>query len=104
MSNTLILACPTLRYELERSLKEQNAKARIEYLPQRLHSEPEKMHEYLQSKIDSLQNVGRVVLCVSSCGGSTAGLAASTAEIVVPRTRDFSNILKWVTGDIHEVQ
>ncbi len=97
MTNTLILACPTLGYELERSLQEQNTKAKVEYLPQRLHSEPEKMHEYLQSKIDSLQNVDRVVLCVSSCGGSTAGLLASTAEIVVPRTRDCLDIL--LSGD-----
>ena len=93
MSDTLILACPTLRYELEKSLQEQNTEAKVEYLPQRLHSEPEKMHEFLQSKLDSLQNVDRVVMCVSSCGGSTAGLLASTVEIVVPRTRDCLDIL-----------
>ena len=97
MANTLIMACPTLRYELEKSLKEHNSGAKIEYLPQRLHSEPEKMHDYLRGKIDSLQGVERVVLCVSSCGGSTAGLTAYTAELVVPRTRDCLDIL--LSGD-----
>ena len=49
MEDAVILACPALRYELEKSLKEKNAGTIVEYLPQRLHSEPEKMHDYLQS-------------------------------------------------------
>ena len=48
IADMLILACPTIRYELEQSIKEQNSKARVEYLPQSLHSEPNKMHDYLQ--------------------------------------------------------
>ncbi len=93
IADMLILACPTIRYELEQSIKEQNSKARVEYLPQSLHSEPNKMHDYLQKKIDCMQGFERVVLCVSSCGGSTAGLMASTAEIILPRTRDCLDIL-----------
>ena len=48
---------------------------------------------YLQRRIDGLQGTKRAVLCVSSCGGSTAGLLASSTELVVPRTRDCLDIL-----------
>lgn len=97
MDDTVILACPTLRYELERALQESSAGFRVEYLPQRLHSEPEKMHEHLQERIDGLQEAQRVVLCVSNCGGSTAGVLASSVELILPRTRDCLDIL--LSGD-----
>ena len=93
MAETVIFACPTLRYELEEALREHSSRMRVEYLPQKLHSEPKEMHDYLQQKIDGLQDASRAVLCVSSCGGSTAGLLATKGELVIPRTRDCLDIL-----------
>ena len=91
--NTIILACPTLKGELLAALKEAQSTSLVYFLPASLHSDPKKLHSYVQDFIDRLYNVDRVVLCVSGCGGGTTGLVATTAELILPRTRDCVDIL-----------
>ena len=97
MPKTVILSCPTLRGELQAALTEASSEAVVYFLPRTLHSDPKELHAYLQDKIDRFYNVDRIVLCVSGCGGGTAGLRASSAELVVPRTRDCLDVL--LSGD-----
>lgn len=91
--NSIILTCPTLKGELLKALEEEHKQTPVFFLPRELHSNPDKLREYLQEFIDRLHNVDRVVLCVSGCGGGTTGLKATTAELVVPRTRDCVDVL-----------
>ena len=93
MFQTVILSCPTLKGELQAALAEASSKAAVYFLPRRLHSDPEELREYIQNMIDSFYNVRRIVLCVSGCGGGTAGLRATSAELISPRTRDCLDIL-----------
>ena len=93
MPKTVILSCPTLKGELTSAMAEASSEATVYFMPQRLHSDPKELHEYVQDMIDHFWNVDRIVLCVSGCGGGTKGLKASTAELVVPRTRDCLDIL-----------
>ena len=93
MSQTVILACPTLEQELKEAIKSSASKAAVYFLPRHLHNDPKELHRYLQDKIDHFYNVDRIVLCVSRCGGGTAALHATTSEIIVPRTRDCLDIL-----------
>lgn len=93
MPQTVILACPTLAQELKRALECNASKASVCFLPRHLHNDPKELHRYLQDKIDHLSHVHRIVLCVSRCGGGTAGLESKTAEIILPRTRDCLDIL-----------
>ncbi len=90
---TLILSCPTLKKELLRALADAGAATPVHFMPQRLHSSPKELHEYVQTMIDSMANVERIVICASGCGGGTLGLKASTAELVLPKTRDCIDIL-----------
>lgn len=90
---TVILSCPTLRGELQIALQQAHNDAAVYFLPQELHSNPDKLRSYLQNIIDNLYNVDKVVICVSGCGGGTAGLKATTAELVIPKTRDCIDIL-----------
>lgn len=91
--NCVILSCPTLKKELQWALSANHCNHPVCFLPQRLHSSPKELCEYLQNMIDSFYNVDRIMLCVSSCGGGTIGLKASCAEIVLPKTRDCIDIL-----------
>lgn len=91
--NSIILTCPTLKGELLKALEEEHKQTPVFFLPRELHSNPDKLREYLQEFIDRLHNVDRVVLCVSGCGGGTTGLKATTAKLVVPRTRDCVDVL-----------
>lgn len=91
--NTLILSCPTLKLELLSALSQAHNNSPVYFLPKELHSSPDKLRSYLQDFLDRLHNVDRVVICVSGCGGGTTGLVASTAELIIPRTRDCVDIL-----------
>ena len=93
VQKTIILACPTLRQELQKALSLHASCSSVYFLPRQLHSDPKELHRYLQDTIDRLYNVERIVLCVSRCGGGTANLKATSAELVLPRTRDCLDIL-----------
>ena len=97
MAKTVILSCPTLKGELTSALAEASSEAIVYFMPQRLHNDPKELRAYVQDMIDHFWNVDRIVLCVSGCGGGTKGLKASTAELVVPRTRDCLDVL--LSGD-----
>jgi hypothetical protein len=98
MSKNIILSCPTLRRELLNALAKSNAEIPVYFLPATLHNSPPKLHEYLQSFIDSLANVERVLICVSGCGGGTKDLRATTAELVIPKTAACIDILLSGSG------
>lgn len=91
--NTIILSCPTLKGELQAALKQANNNSTVFFMPKELHSDPNKLRSFVQDFIDRLYNVDRVVLCTSGCGGGTTGLVATTAELIIPRTRDCVDIL-----------
>lgn len=97
MARTVILSCPTLKEELKSALAEASSEAVAFFMPRRLHSDPKELKAYVQDMIDHFWNADRIVLCVSGCGGGTAGLRATSAELVVPRTRDCLDIL--LSGD-----
>lgn len=91
--NRIILSCPTLKKELTQVLTESGADIPVFYLPSRLHSSPRDLREYLQTIIDGQKDIDQILICVSGCGGGTSGLKATTAELVIPKTRDCVDIL-----------
>lgn len=93
----VILSCPTLKKEIQHILGEHKLDTPVYFLPRRLHADPKELAEYLQNTIDSFDNVDRILICVSGCGGGTAKLKATTAELVIPKTRDCLDLL--LSGD-----
>ena len=91
--NSIILGCPTIRYELKQALNDAGSSVPIYFIPQHLHASPPALQKYLQRTLDNLYNVDRIYICVSACGGGTAGLVSTEAELVLPRTRDCVDIL-----------
>lgn len=93
MEKCVIIACCTLKKELMAVIKETKCSYPVYFLPLGLHSDPNKLREYIQNLIDSLGNVDRILLCVSGCGGGTRGLRATTAELIIPKTADCIDVL-----------
>lgn len=93
MPETIILACPTLKQELQTAIRMCSSDSSVCFLPRHLHNDPRELHRYLQERIDSYRSADRIILCVSRCGGGTANLKATSAELVLPRTRDCLDIL-----------
>lgn len=102
MSNKVVISCRTLEREIQAAMKETGSSYLVYFLPSRLHTAPQEMAVELQKIIDGLENVDQVLLCVSGCGGSTKDLKATTADIIIPKTRDCIDILltKTTTGEI----
>lgn len=102
MSNKVVISCRTLEREIQAAMRETGSSYLVYYLPCRLHTVPQEMAAELQKIIDGLVDVDQVLLCVSGCGGSTKNLKATTADIVIPKTRDCIDILltKTTTGEI----
>ena len=90
---SVILSCPTLKGELLAVLAEHNADITVIFLPKELHRDPKYLHQFVQKTIDEIKDVDRIYLCTTGCGGGTIGLKATTAEVVIPRTRDCLDIL-----------
>ncbi len=93
MKNRVIIACRTLERELQAAMKETGNSCLVYFLPLRFHVAPDEMAVELQRIIDNLENVDEVLICVSGCGGSTRTLEATTADIIIPKTRDCIDIL-----------
>ena len=93
MKNRVIIACRTLEREIQAAMKETGNSCLVYYLPLKYHVAPKEMAVELQRIIDSLSNVDEVLVCVSGCGGSTKDLKATTADIIIPKTRDCIDIL-----------
>ena len=79
-------------------MAEAENKAEVIYLPGELHSSPQHLKAYLQAMIDKQTDAERIVVCPSGCGGGTCGLKATTAELIVPRTRDCLDLLLAARG------
>jgi hypothetical protein len=93
MASDLVLSCPTIRNELLRAVQKTNFKGEVQFLPAHLHSEPKDMNKYLQKTLDGSSGAERIIILVAQCGGSTAGLRATAAELVIPRCADCIDIL-----------
>lgn len=93
MKNRVIIACRTLEREIQAAMKETGNSCLVYFLPLKYHVAPKEMAVELQRIIDSLTNVDEVLVCVSGCGGSTKDLKATTADIIIPKTRDCIDIL-----------
>lgn len=76
-------------------------------MPEELHDDPGELHSYIQDITDRLENLERIYILPSGCGGGTEGVRATTAEVVIPRTRDCLDILlsegslKDIRRDVH---
>lgn len=93
MKNRVIIACRTLEREIQAAMKETGNSNLVYFLPLRYHVAPQEMAVELQRIIDSLDGVDEVLVFVSGCGGSTKNLKATTADIIIPKTRDCIDIL-----------
>ncbi|UOO37726.1 DUF1638 domain-containing protein [Oscillospiraceae bacterium CM] len=101
MPNVLMIACPTIKQEVNAIANEINAPYPIYYLPE-LHVFPDKLNDYLKDMLSRLCNVDYVLLPMGQCGKSTFGLRSDSATLVLPRCEDCTDLLlsEKTLGDI----
>ncbi|HHV65586.1 MAG TPA: DUF1638 domain-containing protein [Peptococcaceae bacterium] len=88
-----IICCEVLKDELSKILKEKGLSYPVVWVPSEYHNNPEQLRTKLQLEIDSLNGYEAILLGYGCCGNATAGLIASTAQLIIPRTEDCIEIL-----------
>ncbi len=93
MEKTAILACPTVRDELNKCMRDTGCSFDVYELEQSSHDRPEKLRGLIQAAIDDLQEYDRILLLFGVCGNATLGLISPHAELVLPRVDDCVSLL-----------
>jgi hypothetical protein len=90
---TVVLACNTIRDELEKAAREVGCPHPFRWVESGLHLVPDALRVRLQEELDRLSDVDRVLLAFGFCGNSVVGLAARDHELIIPRVDDCITLL-----------
>ena len=90
---TVLLACHTIRMEIEKAARETGCHYPAVWIESGLHLQPESLRGRIQEELDRLNHAGRVLLGFGFCGNAVVGLASGDFELVVPRVDDCITLL-----------
>lgn len=90
---TAVLACKTLRYEVEKIYEENQLDYPITWIESGLHNIPQKLHSCLQEEIDKLQDFDRILMTFGLCGNACLNLTSEKSEIILPKVDDCISLL-----------
>lgn len=89
---TVILACQTMKDELEHAMQESGVNYPVVYLESGLHNSPEILREKVQENIDTL-DAEVILLAFGCCGNGLVGIKSTKAKLVIPRIDDCITML-----------
>lgn len=90
---TVILACNTIRGELELAARRTSCGYDFVWVESGLHLVPGSLRKRIQEELDRLQGVDRVLLGFGFCGHAVADLESRQFELIVPRADDCITLL-----------
>lgn len=85
---TAIIACSTIRPELQAAMTLCQLDYPVFYMDARLHDRPDDLRIAVQAQLESLTGIHRVLMPFGYCGGTTVGLRTGDFELILPRTDD----------------
>ncbi|MDD3307220.1 MAG: DUF1638 domain-containing protein [Acetobacterium sp.] len=90
----LLIACETIRDEVEMALQRTNAKLEIVWMSNLLHDSPERLKKALQEEIDKAEEgYDQLLFAYGNCGNGLLGLKSEKATLIIPRYGDCIDIL-----------
>jgi len=89
----IIIACQTLRDEVEKALQETGINYPVIWIDSGLHNYPDKLRTKLQEQIDRISNVENIILVFGYCGNALSGIYAKTAKLILPQVDDCISLL-----------
>jgi hypothetical protein len=93
MMETTILACNTIRDELEKAAAETNCQHNFVWIESGLHLSPENLRRRLQEELDKIKDVTRVILGFGFCGNAVVGLKTGDYQLILPKVDDCITLL-----------
>lgn len=90
----LLIACETIRDEVEMALQHTGVKLETIWMSNLLHDSPERLKTALQEEIDKAEdNYNELLFAYGNCGNGLLGLKSETATMIIPRYGDCIDIL-----------
>lgn len=89
----VMIACDTLRTEIEHVMQEHGIQRRVIWVEHLLHNVPTKLTSALQEAIDGITDADRVLLGFGNCGNAIQGLRNGDFELIVPRLDDCISLV-----------
>lgn len=93
MTKYMMVACPTLKQEIESIMEDNGLDYPVFYLPHELHLQPDNLRAYLQDFIPRVHHVDYLILPMGKCGNGTIGIPTGTCTLVLPKCEDCINLL-----------
>lgn len=90
---TVIVACNTIRNELEKAAAETDCPHSFVWVESGLHLITDSLRRRLQEELDRISGAERVLLAFGFCGNAVAGLKSRDYELVIPRVDDCITLL-----------
>lgn len=91
--STVLLACETIKNELELAMNKTGIDYPIIWVESGLHNYPDNLRERLQKELDRLNDYDYVLLAFGFCGNAVIGLRAGDFKLVVPKVDDCISLL-----------
>lgn len=91
--NPIIIACKTIEQELLAAMEQTCCDYPILWLESGLHNWPDKLRARIQELLDGCEGFDTVLLAMSFCGNSVAGLKTRDFQLVIPRSDDCITLL-----------
>ena len=89
----VMIACETLRTEIEHVMRTHGVNRRVVWMEHLLHNVPVKLTEALQDAIDGVEDADRVLLGYGNCGNAVQGLRNGPFELIIPRLDDCISLV-----------
>lgn len=89
----VIIACNTIKDEVNKVVEEERIDYPVIWIESGLHNFPDKLREKLQEQINKISNVQYIVIAYGYCGNALLGIHSDNAKLIIPRVDDCISLL-----------
>ena len=94
MKKSILIACETLKEEVEKLMESIDKKPDVVWMEGGLHISPENLRDHIQMEIEKHDgNYEEIILVYGFCGGGVEALETKTSTLIIPRVEDCISIL-----------
>lgn len=101
----LLIACETIRNEVELALKTQAVEIATLWMPNTLHDAPERLRDALQAEINKAEEeYDELLFAYGNCGNGLLGLKSTKATMIIPKYGDCIDIVLSETANLERIR
>lgn len=93
---TKLLACATLKNELEFLCQRMHISYETIWIESGLHNRPELLHKRIQAELDQIKDCDRLLVAFGNCGNALTDLQKGDYEMIIPKVEDIVHLTRRV--------